>query len=118
MSIIGYARVSTTDQDQSIQREQLEAKKVSPRVLDMSGLDTATSLGQLLLGVLASVAQFERTMIRGRQSDGVKAAKLRAPIRVVSNQPTESDEDKGTGRPRSTEECYRTATKDPSHNGV
>ena len=53
----------------------------------MHELDTSTSHGQLLMGVLASVAQFERTIMRERQSDGIQAAKLkgvykgRVPIR-------------------------------------
>ena len=133
MQIVGYARVSTTDQDLTIQRQQLtaagcsklfeekesgakgdrpqlaamlayvrdgdvlvitkldrlarsmvhfwsiwqqlETKGVSFRVLDMPSLDTSTSHGMLLMGVLASVAQFERAMIRERQLDGIKAAK-------------------------------------------
>ena len=99
--------------------QQLEAKKVSLRVLDMPGLDTATSHGQLLLGVLASVAQFERTMIRERQSDGVKAAKAKGTYKGrAPYQPREAGGDKGTGRTRCTEECYRTATEDRSHDGV
>ena len=57
--------------------EKLQAKGVALKVLDMHGLDTSTSHGQLLMGVLASVAQFERTIIRERQSDGIQAAKAK-----------------------------------------
>ena len=40
--------------------ERLQAKSVILRVLNMDGLDTSTSTGQLIMGVLSSVAQFER----------------------------------------------------------
>ena len=55
--------------------EKLQAKGVALRVLNMPGMDTSTSHGQLLMGVLAAVAQFERTIIRERIADGISAAK-------------------------------------------
>ena len=44
------------------------------KVLDM-GIDPDTKQGQLVLGVLASVAQFERALIRERQAEGIARAK-------------------------------------------
>lgn len=37
-------------------------------------LDTASSQGRLMMGVLASVAEFERSLIRERQQDGIDRA--------------------------------------------
>ena len=54
--------------------ESLERRKVGLRVLDL-GLDTSTATGQLMLNVLGSVAQFERSMMLERQRDGIAKAK-------------------------------------------
>lgn len=54
--------------------EGLERRKVGLRVLDL-GLDTSTATGQLMLNVLGSVAQFERSMMLERQRDGIAKAK-------------------------------------------
>jgi DNA invertase Pin-like site-specific DNA recombinase len=59
---------------------RLEAKKVSLRVLSMSGsepLDTATSTGRLMLAVIGAVGQAEREAMLERQREGIaKAQKL------------------------------------------
>lgn len=52
----------------------LKAKGASLRILDM-GIDTSTSTGELILNVMASVAQFERSMMLERQMDGIAKAK-------------------------------------------
>lgn len=54
--------------------EQLEAKKVGLRILNMS-LDTSHATGKLMLNVLASVAQFERELMLERQREGIAKAK-------------------------------------------
>ena len=56
--------------------EELRALGVSLVVLDM-GLDTSTPQGALVLGVLGSVAQFERELIRERVRDGLAQARRR-----------------------------------------
>lgn len=56
--------------------ELLEKKAVALRILNM-GLDTKTPTGKLMLGVLGSVAEFERNMIRERQKEGIAAAKAK-----------------------------------------
>lgn len=56
--------------------EELRALGVALVVLDM-GLDTATPQGALVLGVLASVAQFERELIRERVKEGLAQARRR-----------------------------------------
>ena len=66
--------------------ERLQAKRVSLRVLNMDGLDTSTSTGQLIMGVLSSVAQFERSLIRERQAEGI--ARARQEGKYKGRQPT------------------------------
>jgi len=55
-------------------KERLESKRVALSVLSM-GLDTSTSTGKLMLGVLASVAEFEREIMLERQQAGIARAK-------------------------------------------
>jgi DNA invertase Pin-like site-specific DNA recombinase len=54
--------------------EGLEKKGVKFKALDQSEIDTTKSSGKLLLGILASVAEFERAMILERQAEGIKRA--------------------------------------------
>ena len=54
--------------------EKLTAKGVALRILAI-GLDTATSVGRLMLNMLASVAQFEREVMLERQREGIAKAK-------------------------------------------
>lgn len=55
---------------------QLSVKGVGFQCLQQSGLDTTTSAGKLLLGVLASIAEFETDIRRERQREGIEKAKL------------------------------------------
>lgn len=133
--IVGYARVSTADQDLSIQVEGLIAagaekvfnekvsgttadrpellrclefvregdvllvtrldrfgrsardlhnllhalnqRQVGFRCVEQSGIDTTTSMGRLVLGILGNVAEFETQLRRERQREGIAAAKAR-----------------------------------------
>lgn len=52
----------------------LRGKGVSLRILDL-GLDTSTPTGELILNMMASVAQFERQMMLERQREGIAKAK-------------------------------------------
>lgn len=52
----------------------LEKRKVGLKVLDL-GLDTGTATGKLMLNVLGSVAEFERSMMLERQREGIAKAK-------------------------------------------
>jgi len=47
------------------------------KVLDTPALDTTSPYGLLLLGVLGALAQFERTLILSRTSEGRKRAKAK-----------------------------------------
>jgi DNA invertase Pin-like site-specific DNA recombinase len=53
---------------------RIEAKGASLRILNMN-LDTATPTGRLMLNVLGSVAEFERSMMLERQREGIAKAK-------------------------------------------
>jgi DNA invertase Pin-like site-specific DNA recombinase len=56
---------------------RLEAKKVSLRVLSMSGvqpLDTGTATGRLMLAVIGAVGQAEREAMLARQREGIAKA--------------------------------------------
>ena len=68
---------------------RLEAKKVSLRVLSMSGaqpLDTSTALGRLMLAVIGAVGQAERETMLERQREGI--AKAKAEGRYKGRAPT------------------------------
>jgi DNA invertase Pin-like site-specific DNA recombinase len=55
----------------------LEAKGVGFRTTDQAGVDTTSSQGKLLIGMLGAVAEFENNLRRERQRDGIDAAKAR-----------------------------------------
>jgi len=54
--------------------EQLKVKGVSLRILSPD-IDTGTPIGQLLLNLLGSIAQFEREIMLERQREGIAKAK-------------------------------------------
>lgn len=55
-------------------RERLEQQRVELKVLDI-GLDTATPHGKMVLGIIGSVAEFERSLMLERQRVGIAKAK-------------------------------------------
>jgi DNA invertase Pin-like site-specific DNA recombinase len=63
------------------------------KVLDQREIDTTTANGRLLFGILASVAEFERALIKDRQLDGIRryqkrlAAEGRKPGRPLKVDP-------------------------------
>ncbi|MFD1941455.1 recombinase family protein [Paradevosia shaoguanensis] len=54
--------------------DDLKAKGVTLRILDPA-IDTSTPMGQLLLNLLGSIAQFEREIMLERQREGIVRAK-------------------------------------------
>ena len=59
---------------------RIEAKGASLRILAMN-LDTTTATGKLMLNVLGSVAEFERSMMLERQREGIAKAKTEGKYR-------------------------------------
>ncbi|NOT70621.1 MAG: recombinase family protein [Hyphomicrobium sp.] len=64
---------------------QIEKKGAGLRILAMN-LDTTTATGKLMLNVLGSVAEFERSMMLERQAVGIAKAKAEGKYR--GRQPT------------------------------
>jgi len=64
---------------------RIEAKGAGLRILVMN-LDTTTATGKLMLNVLGSVAEFERSMMLERQREGV--AKAKAEGKYKGRKPT------------------------------
>lgn len=64
---------------------RIEGKGASLRILAMN-LDTKTATGKLMLNVLGSVAEFERSMMLERQREGI--AKAKADKRYKGRAPT------------------------------
>ena len=56
--------------------KRLASRNVGFRCIQQGGMDTSTSTGKLLLGVLASIAEFESDIRRERQREGIDRAKL------------------------------------------
>lgn len=54
---------------------QLDEKGVSFKALDDADADTTTRSGKLMLGLLALIAEFENSIRRERQMDGIARAK-------------------------------------------
>jgi DNA invertase Pin-like site-specific DNA recombinase len=54
---------------------KLSLKGVGFKCLQQAGMDTTTSTGKLLLGVLASIAEFETDIRKERQREGIDKAK-------------------------------------------
>lgn len=65
--------------------EGVEAKGASLRILSM-GIDTGTATGKLMLTVLGSVAEFERSIMLERQREGI--AKAKAAGKYTGRKPT------------------------------
>jgi DNA invertase Pin-like site-specific DNA recombinase len=55
--------------------KQLADKGVAFKCLQQGGVDTSSSTGKLLLGILASIAEFETDIRRERQREGIDRAK-------------------------------------------
>ena len=84
---LGYARVSTTDQDLAIQRTRLheagceklfEEKNAGLQSIAEPWADTTTPAGRMVLTVFAGIAEFERSLIAARTEEGRRATRNRS----------------------------------------
>ena len=68
--------------------DRLSGKKVSFRCLQQGAVDTTTSMGKLVLGILGAVAQFEKDIRKERQAEGIAKVKETHPERYRGRRPT------------------------------
>ena len=54
---------------------QLSAKQVGFRCVQQGAVDTTTSMGKVILGILGAVAEFETDIRKERQREGIERAK-------------------------------------------
>ena len=142
--VLGYARVSTGDQDaagQILRLEQAGAVKVftdvrSGKTIDLLSLeekiDTSSAAGELVFHVFGAIAHFERRLISERTKDGIAAArakgrrpgrqpldtkKVEAAIKLVEANlsPTEAASQVGLGRSTIYREMRRLGITRSSH---
>ncbi len=71
--------------------DQLQSKKVGFRCLQQGAVDTTTSMGKLVLGILGAVAEFETDIRKERQREGIEKAKRRG---VYKGRPASIDANK------------------------
>ncbi|WP_430414269.1 recombinase family protein [Parasphingorhabdus sp.] len=71
--------------------DQLSAKKVGFQCLQQGAVDTTTSMGKLVLGILGAVAEFETDIRKERQREGIEKAKKRG---VYKGRPASIDASK------------------------
>lgn len=67
---------------------RMNTKGVSFRCLQQGAVDTTTSMGKLVLGILGAVAEFETDIRRERQMDGIAKVKAAHPERYRGRRPT------------------------------
>ena len=70
---------------------QLSRKQVGFQCLQQGAVDTTTSMGKLVLGILGAVAEFETDIRKERQREGIEKAKKRG---VYKGRPASIDADK------------------------
>lgn len=75
LAVTRLDRLARSAADLHVIVAKLATKGVGFRCLQQSEIDTTTSTGKLLLGVLASIAEFETDIRRERQREGIEKAK-------------------------------------------
>ena len=65
---------------------QIEAKGAALVILSLGSetVDTSTATGKLILNMMVSVSQFEREMMKERQVEGIKRAKVEGKYKGLS----------------------------------
>lgn len=71
--------------------ERLSGKGVQFRCLQQGAVNTSTSMGKLVLGILGAVAEFEADIRKERQKDGIEKAKEKG---VYKGRPATLDTDR------------------------
>jgi DNA invertase Pin-like site-specific DNA recombinase len=68
--------------------DYVNSKGVSFRCLQQGAVDTTSSMGKLVLGILGAVAEFEADIRRERQKDGIEKVRQQHPERYRGRRPT------------------------------
>lgn len=68
-------RLARSAADLHVIVSELNARGVGFRCLQQGSVDTTTSMGKLILGILGAVAEFETDIRRERQKEGIEKAK-------------------------------------------
>lgn len=80
---------------------QLSAKQVGFRCVQQGAVDTTTSMGKLILGILGAVAEFETDIRKERQREGIERAKAAGDYkgrkRTIDIEQVRALRDKGLG---------------------
>lgn len=80
---------------------QLAEKQVGFRCLQQGAVDTTTSMGKLILGILGAVAEFETDIRKERQREGIERAKAagvyKGRKRTIDVEQVRSLRDQGLG---------------------
>jgi DNA invertase Pin-like site-specific DNA recombinase len=79
LTVTKLDRLARSVRDLMDVHDRLKEKGCALRILNMN-LDTATPTGKLMLGVLGSIAEFERDLILERQREGIDRVKRNAEI--------------------------------------
>lgn len=82
MKLLGYTRISTPDQDLTLQYDALTAAGVDAR-----DIFTDTTTGRLMLGILATLAEYEKTHPRTRDRRHQRSQKTRNTTRPTPVNP-------------------------------
>lgn len=74
-------RFARSSADLHVMLRTLETKEVGFRCIEQAGVDTTTSSGRMMLGMLGVIAEFETDLRRERQREGIAKAKAQGAYR-------------------------------------
>lgn len=77
MERYGYVRVSAKDQNPERQLLAMQEQKIREKNIYLDQILTGVFIADLVLQILAYVAETERSFIKQRQAEGIAAAKLK-----------------------------------------
>jgi len=76
LTVLDLDRAFRSSIDALTTAERLKAKNVNLNILNMN-LDLSTEIGEVVFGIMAALAQFEKRVISRRTKEGLAAARAR-----------------------------------------